>query len=439
MKRLIWKLAKYDISKLISNEKDFCNYINDSLSYISDDDFNKCFSKNHKFSRIQFVNLPKDALDELARHSIGWLIKNDKSARDKINEIVNNTTSAVQLISDIILYIKRNVYDKKSIYKGIQYYFFTEHRDNESEENNDESSIEVESLDELKTVLKQNNNSLMNMIGSIISQLTEQNFIGATKEEAKKIQAYVSDQIQKIPNKQININEYKKIILNSINECYWKLLPSPPILRIIISFCEKKYNIDFIAKKQIRSELYEYLKDTIFKKFKDTIDSCDDMNTISARFNISLDVKEKNIDNKSRLSKYTIQEIKNLPQLSNMTENDNVGDDHNISLVNFFNGKKVVITEEGKIVFNSSTNSSDVTFTTCINTLQKQQMGYICAVIVNNIMCIYSEHNINNLDNVVNIIKNNPSINKIYKMEKHNNFAVNIIRKARLAKLLWKK
>ena len=355
-------------------------------------------------------------------------------------------------------YIKQNIYDRDLIFEGLKDYIFGTSRqsinnkkknNNDKDKNSNTEKIKIDNLKELKEFLKEKANTLSNIISKAFALSSKDksiHFACKDKTQMEEIKNFVSKELKPYNNKIIEKDSLYKLILNSINERYWKFEP-PPIIDIIISICRSSYNIHFTSERNLWTELAgdNFIKDEVIKRFKLAISkkSIDEINKL---FNTQIRISDKLNDIKdikSRLRGYSTQTMRTLPQLSQMNnKNDAINDNHDITLVNFNSGDHVVITNEGKIVYssNGSYESKYNAFGDCTKDLQSNKIGYIVANIINNIMCIYAERNITNLDNIIQNIKNNyTAINKIYRVNERANFVLNIVRKARLAKLLWKR
>jgi len=147
---------------------------------------------------------------------------------------------------------------------------------------------------------------------------------------------------------------------------------------------------------------------------------------------VNFKLKQNNNDN--NLRNMSLQQIKNLPTLPSLNrKNDNVGDQENISLANYYQ-TKIIISSDGNIKYLPPNNNIQY-----INELTNKNLNYAIGTITDNgIVCIHKNNNMN-INDIVNICKKDSQINKIYELNEQVNLAARIIRRAKLAKLIWKK
>lgn len=500
MQRLIAKYAVYyDISKLISDEEAFCNYINNHLSYISNEDFNKCISKKHKFITSVFLSLPNKAFDKLASAVARWLLKNDTPVYNKLLNTykipANNVRKVLtQLKSDIISYIRGSVSNNKSIYKGINSYI-----SNMFSKTDDESTEKVISnITDLKEYLHNKYNIDLDDLLEDIIRNAPLNFICYTDEQIDAIcRAINKDFVKHYPNGIISRDDLNKFLqerVRSIESFYFRYfnennLPiiekliediyaydsdikidynkyldedlrvyiSPKtsylIQKTFINSCkdilDSKFYLDKIGVKQIidnksaehnyskNKQINKYINNTAKDKIKEYSNKevkTNQKETIKPVDKSQINFKSKQNNNDNSLRNMSFQQVKKLPTLPSLNrKNDNIGDKENISLVHYYQ-TKIIISSDGNIKYLPPNNNNQY-----INELTNKNLNYAIGTITDNgIVCIHQNNNMN-INDIINICRNDSQINKIYELNEQINLAATITRRAKLAKLIWKK
>ena len=498
MQRLIMKYAAYDISKLISDEEAFCNYINNHLSYISNEDFNKCISKKHEFITLAFLSLSNKAFDKLASAAARWLLKNDKPVYNKILNTykipANNFLKIfTQLKSDIISYIRRSVSNSKSIYKGINSYI-----NNMFHTTDDESTEKVISnITDLKEYVHDKRNIDFDDLLEDIIRKAPLNFICYTDEQIEAICHGINKSFVKhYPNGIISRDDLSQFLQEramSIESFYFRYFNEndlPIIKELIRDIHEYDNNVKIDYNKRLDEDLriyiskFSYLIHEIFinnskeildnESFLDQIGVKQIIDNKSAEHNYSknkqinkyinntakdkikeysskeiktnqkeeikpvdksqINFKSKQNNNGNSLRNMSFQQVKKLPTLPSLSrKNDNVGDKENISLAHYYQ-TKIIISSDGNIKYLPPNNNNQY-----INELANKNLNYAIGTITDNgIVCIHQNNNMN-INDIINICKNDSQINKIYELNEQVNLAATITRRAKLAKLIWKK
>lgn len=191
--------------------------------------------------------------------------------------------------------------------------------------------------------------------------------------------------------------------------------------------------------KSVANILYNntQFKNCVFAGLEQTISNSTDLvkklflKSKKEKSNNDSPVKRVRLDN---LRDMSFQQIRNLPTLPSLkNNNDNIGDQENILLANFYQ-TKIIISSDGNIKYLPPNNNMQY-----INELTNKHLNYAIGTITNNgIVCINQNNNMN-INDIVNICKKDSQINKIYELNEQHNFAAKIIRRAKLATLLWRK
>lgn len=444
MRRLIFARPKK-----LSFDKDFREII--SSEEFSDFDIAQIIIKSNLFNKL--INNKK-----LSNHQIF-----DKLILAKLGNIAKMILK--KLLSSQELAKKIDIYNRNEVGKNIIQYIRNSLSNNESElyqeinvyiynifHKQEEQSkiISIDNIADLKEYLHNKRHiELSDLLRDIIESAIF-NFICYTEDEVNVICETIKKSfIKYYPNGIISKNELSQFLRErtmSIEVFYFKHFQGNklPIIKELIKdiytydeYVEIEYN------NQLDKDLRLYMShDLIYNTF---INSC--KNVLSSKFYLDrigvkkliddknnikekLSVKEVKLDN---LRNMTLKQIKNLPTLSRLkNKTDNIGDQENISLSNFYQ-TKIIISSDGNIRQFSA--DSGIAY---INELQNKQLNYAIGTIINNIVCIYKKNNIS-INDIINICKNDPEIDKVYELNEQVNFAAKIIRRAKLAKLIWKK
>ena len=435
MQRLI--LAK---PKKLSFDKDFRDVIsveefpdiNIAQIIIKSDLFNKLINNKKLSNNDIFDKLNKARLGIIIRSILKELLSSKGLAKKigiyNLNEVGKN----------IIQYIKNNLNNNDSdLYKEINLHIYNVFHTKEEEKN--KTKI-IKSLDDLIDYLEEYRKiKLGDLLIDIFDDATYY-FVCYTEEQINKLcetikskflHYYSDGTVYSLELKRFLIKQAKNIFKN-----YRSIFNQQPWISELVEDLEAnddnieiELNPDFIDDLQMygppityfvrgAEEIYNrkfYLDRIGVKLIKDTKEK-------------ELPVKEVKLDNLKNMTLKQMQQLPTLPSLNN--KNDNIGDQENISLQNYYQ-TKIIISSDGNIKYLPPNNNMQY-----INELRDKNLNYAIGTITDNgIVCIHDKNNMN-INDIVNICKKDSQIKKIYERNDVANFAAKIIRRA---KLIWQR
>lgn len=367
----------------------------------------------------------------------------------------------------IVKYIKDNLNNNESkLYKEINLHIYMVYHDTSDEDNTDENNTDrvtfLTTIDEINDYLQDMKNvsireELKNIIDNALYYFIcyKETQVDIICEELNKkfIQFYPSGIVSASDLLQFLYKCVKDILTFYFKRFSGKNLP---IIQKLIEDIERdsftvKIKYSNKLDTDIRSLLdNKYISNIIIDNIQKIVDNKFYLKKIGVKEiknteninnknnkNINLNNKQYNkIKNKSNdISQMTIKQIGQLPNLTQLEKyNDSIGDSQNISLFNYYQSM-VVISSDGNIKY--FTNDGEKT--AYINELQNKNINYAVGVNPINttkvIICINMKNNMN-INEIINICKQNPNIIKVYNLDKQTNFAAKI---TRCAKLVWQR